>query len=61
MKNAIVTRLEGRTTEQLKSDAREAMLSTDEGANIVFVLALEVLESRLSGEEYQAFEQGLWA
>ena len=59
MKNLIKSRLEKRTNEQLMNDTRVAMDSNDEGSNLIFVLALNILEDRLTNEEYVLFEESL--
>jgi len=59
MKAIIESRLRTRTTEELKNDVREAMKSTEDGANLIFHFALNVLEERLSAEEYSQFEESL--
>lgn len=59
MKNLIETKLAERTTEQLMEDVRVAKDSTDEGSTTVFCLALNVLEERMTEEEYQKFENSL--
>lgn len=59
VKEAIVAKLKTRTTEQLKNDARAAMESEQATAGLIFVFALQELESRLSAEEYAHFENNL--
>jgi hypothetical protein len=55
----VKAKLENRTTEFLKRDVIEAQKSEQHGSTIVFVAALEILESRLSKEEYEQFEASL--
>lgn len=52
-------KLEKRPTETLKKDVIEAQNSDQHGSNVVFVAALQILEERLSKEEYQKFEDSL--
>lgn len=59
MKDLIIKKLNQRTTEQLKNDVKVAMNSEDATANIIFVLALNILEDRLNKEEYEKFEETL--
>ncbi len=59
MKEIIENKLRQRTTEQLKQDIKVAMNSTEEGSILVFSLGLNVLEERLSTEEYDQFEESL--
>lgn len=59
LKAAIESKLKARTTEQLKNDAISAMAEDSHGANLIFVTALNILESRLSPEEYTNFENSL--
>lgn len=59
MKNLIENKLRARTTEELKSDIKVAMNSNEEGSTIIFVSALNILEERLSQEEYEKFENSL--
>lgn len=59
MKNEIENKLRIRTTEELMQDIRTAKNSTEEGSTIIFCLALNVLESRLSVEDYSQFENSL--
>lgn len=55
----VKAKLEKRSTEFLKKDVVEAQKSEQYGSTIVFVAALEILESRLSKEEYEQFEASL--
>lgn len=59
MKNLIESKLKERTTEQLMEDVRVAKNSTEEGSTTVFCLALNVLEERMTEEEYRRFEDSL--
>ena len=59
MKDLINKKLNQRTTEELKNDVKVAMNSEDATANIIFVLALNILEDRLNKEEYEKFEETL--
>ena len=59
MKSLIENKLKARNTEQLKKDIIEAMNSDDKGSTLIFTFALNVLEERLSEEEYIAFEESL--
>ena len=59
MTNLIKTKLATRTNEELKNDVKASMISTDSSANIIFVLALNILEDRLTTEEYSKFEDSL--
>ncbi|CAB4183652.1 hypothetical protein UFOVP1106_36 [uncultured Caudovirales phage] len=59
MKNEIENKLRSRTTEELMQDIRTAKNSNEKGSTIVFCLALNVLESRLSVEDYVKFENSL--
>ena len=59
MTNLINTKLATRTNEELKNDVKASMISTDSSANIIFVLALNILEDRLTTEEYSKFEDSL--
>lgn len=56
---AIIKALATRTTEQLKKDCIVAMNSIEEGSALVFKACLDILEERLSVEEYQSFEDSL--
>lgn len=58
-KEAINAKLQKRSTDQLKNDVVAAMKSDDYGANTIFVVALSILENRLSKEEYNEFEESL--
>lgn len=51
--------LEQRTIEQLKEDARTAMKSQQYAANLIFNVALSILEERLTPADYAAFEDSL--
>ena len=59
MTNLIKTKLATRTNEELKNDVKASMISTDSSANIIFVLALNILEDRLTADEYSKFEDSL--
>jgi hypothetical protein len=59
MKNLIESKLKERTTEQLMEDVKVAKNSTEEGSITVFCLALNVLEERMTEEEYRKFEDSL--
>ena len=59
IKDLINKKLNQRTTEELKNDVKVAMNSEDATANIIFVLALNILEDRLNKEEYEKFEETL--
>lgn len=59
MMKTIENKLRTRSTNELKGDAKEAMLSKEEGSAIVFCAALSVLEERLSEEDYIMFEESL--
>jgi hypothetical protein len=59
MKDLINKKLNQRTTEELKNDVKVSINSEDSTANIIFVLALNILEERLSQEEYEKFEETL--
>ena len=59
MTNLINTKLATRTNEDLNNDVKASMISTDSSANIIFVLALNILEDRLTTEEYSKFEDSL--
>lgn len=51
----IVTELQRRSTAELKADIKTVFSSNDEGSTTVFVLALNVLEKRISQTDYDAF------
>lgn len=55
----VKAKLEKRSTEFLKKDVVEAQKSQQHGSTIVFVAALEILENRLTKEEYEKFEDSL--
>lgn len=55
----VKAKLEKRSTESLKKDVVEAQKSEQHGSTIVFVAALEILENRLTKEEYEEFEASL--
>jgi hypothetical protein len=59
MTNLINAKLATRTNEELKNDVKASMISTDSSANLIFVLALNILEDRLTAEEYNKFEDSL--
>lgn len=59
MKDLIISKLETRTTDELKQDVKVAMDSEDENSTLIFVCALDVLEKRLSKSEYHQFEESL--
>jgi hypothetical protein len=59
LKKVIESKLNARTNEELKNDVKEAMNSEEEGSTIIFTLALNILEDRMSEEEYEAFEESL--
>lgn len=59
LKAAIEAKLATRTIEQLKNDAKASMKSDDYGANLIFVTATSLLESKLSESDYKAFEDSL--
>jgi len=59
MTNLINAKLATRTNEELKNDVKASMISTDSSANLIFVLALNILEDRLTTEEYSKFEDSL--
>lgn len=52
-------KLNERSTSDLKNDIIVAFGSEDENANLIFVLGLNVLEERLSKEDYEKFEESL--
>ena len=52
-------KLKTRNTNDLKNDIKIAMNSKDESANLIFVFGLNVLENRLSENEYELFENSL--
>lgn len=59
MVNTLGSKFAERTTEQLKSDAKAAFRCTEKEAILVFVLALNELETRLSDKEYRDFENSI--
>lgn len=59
MKTIIENKLKGRTTEQLINDVKVAKDSIEEGSNIIFCLGLNILEERMTEEEYEKFENSL--
>lgn len=59
IKSIIENKLSSRTIEQLKNDVKVAMTSEEEGSNMIFVIAMNILESKLSESEYANFEESL--
>lgn len=53
------SKLQNRSTEDLKKDIKEAMLSDYESSIFIFSAGLDVLENRISKEEYELFENEL--
>lgn len=58
-RNLIENKLRERTTDQLMQDVRTAKHSAEEGSATFFCCALNVLEERLSEEEYIKFENSI--
>ena len=59
MKDLIIDKLEKRTNEQLMNDTKVAMNGDDDGSNLIFVLALNIQEDRLTNDDYISFEDSL--
>jgi len=57
--NLLKSKLELRSTEELKKDVKEAMISEDETSILIFSTGLSILENRLTTSEYESFEDEL--
>lgn len=51
----IKSKLVGKTTGYLKNMAKQLMADTQEGAGVVFVMVLDVIEQRMEENEFIAF------